>query len=99
MHTVNQKLAQLILNRPDLPIIFLVQSGVVEEGALSDAKAKRYITNRVGDLIFDDDDVALTVKKMLGQKAFSELRDDQVKEEYAKLPWREAIFILIEQPE
>ena len=109
MLTVYQKLAQLVLTHSNLPVIPLVQSGVVGEdatpfegwiGCISDVKTKRYVKNGIGDLMFaDPDDAADVVKKMLGWKAFSELREDQIEEEYAKLPWQEAIFILIEQPE
>lgn len=107
MLTVYQKLAQLILAYPDLPVIPLVNSKVVGEdaapsedwvGSISNVEIKRYVKNRVGDLMLDTDDMAVTVKKMLGWKAFSDLREDQIQEEYAKISWQEAIFVLIEQP-
>ena len=108
MLTVSHKLAQLILAHPGLPVIPLVQSEVVGEdaaafegwiGCISAVKIKHYVKNSIGDLMFDDpDDAADVVKKMLGWKAFSELREEEIQEEYSKLPWKEAIFVLIERP-
>lgn len=103
----HQQLLELIRDNPNLPVVPLVSGEIAGDdygywlGAWDDAFLSEYIMTREGDILFArDGDVYGDLEKYLSINDFDALPEDdaECRQIWGRLPWREAIIVLIDPP-
>lgn len=104
------ELFRLMQENPDLPVVPMVDSDIVADnypnywmGSWGNSHIKEYVLGKEYTHFREDDDwgnVEWTLSDgFVNYETFEGLSDEEVKSEYAALPWIRAIIVNIDLPE
>lgn len=101
-----EELLELICQRPDLPIIPMVDSEIVCDdgyarwrGSWGAASITKYLCGEEQIFFFDDeDDITDVMVEVVGHDSYEAMTDEEALEAYRALPWTECIAVDINLP-
>lgn len=100
-----EKLFELIKERPDLPIIPMVDSDIVCDdyyarwmGSWGSAQITKYIQSEEHIFFYDESDMEDALREIVGDDWFDASTEQKDLDKYRSLPWTECIAVDINMP-